>query len=124
MSEANDDSLGGEDRGEWDRSWRAMPHRRLTSPPQAGLGSLDALRGWGDPVSVTISQDPPEFCDRSWRESEYCAICGERTSDEGRLPASLHPAWASGRSVGVGVWVHRTCFERCPDTGEPAPIPW
>ena len=83
MSKAKDDSVDGEDREEWDRSWRAMPHRRLTSPPKTGLSCLDALRGWGDLVSFTISQDPPRFCDRPWRESEYCPICGEQTSGEG-----------------------------------------
>jgi hypothetical protein len=122
--DAKDYPVDGEDREQWDRSWRAMPHHRLTSRPKTDLRSLDALSGWGDPVSVTISQDPPQFCDRSWRESECCPICGERTSGAGRLPANLHPVWASGRTVGIGVWVHRTCFERCPNTGEPAPIPW
>ena len=123
MSDAKDYSLDGKDREEWDRIWRAMPHRRLTSPPKAGLGG-DALGRFGEPVSCTISQDPPLFRDRAWRESERCPICGERTSGKERLPASLHPRWASGLSVGLGVWVHRICFESCPDTGEPAPIPW
>jgi hypothetical protein len=118
-----DHSLDGKDREEWDRSWREMPHRRLSSPPKAGL-SGDALGRFGDPASWTISQDPPLFCDRAWRESECCPICGERASGKVRLPATLYPSWASGLSVGLGVWVHRTCFESCPDTGESAPIPW
>jgi hypothetical protein len=123
VSDAKDYSLGGEGREEWDRDWRVMPHRRLSSPPKTGLSS-NALGRFGNPISFTISQDPPQFCDRVWRESECCPICGERTSGEARLAASLHPGWASGLTVGIGVWVHRTCFESCPDTGENAPIPW
>ncbi len=102
MSDPKDYSLDGKDREEWDRSWRAMPHRRLSLPPKAGL-SGDALDRFGDPASCTISQDRPQFCDRPWRESECCPICGERASGEERLPASLHPRWASGLSIGIGV---------------------
>jgi hypothetical protein len=123
VANAKDYSLDGKDREEWDRSWRAMPHRRLSSPPKTGLGG-DALGCFGDPVSFTISQDPPQFSDRAGRDLECCPICGERTTGKDRLPASLHPRWASGLSVGLGVWVHRNCFESCPDTGELAPIPW
>jgi hypothetical protein len=123
MADAEDDTLDSEDREEWDRQWRAMPHRRMSSLPKAGVGS-DVLGGFDEPVSYTISQDPPEFCDRIGRESEHCPICGERTAGEDRVPASLHPRWASGLSIGFGVWVHRGCFMNCPDTGEPTPIPW
>jgi hypothetical protein len=123
MSDTKDYSLDGKDREDWDRSWSAMPHRHLSSPPKTDL-SGDMLSRFGHPVSFTISQDPPQFCDLAWRESEYCPICGERTFAEERLPASLYPRWASGLRVGLGVWVHRTCFANCPDTGSPAPIPW
>jgi hypothetical protein len=123
VSPAGGASPDGGDRAESDRLWRMMPHRRLASPPKAvsRVGLLDRL---GDPVSWSISQDPPQFSDGIWRESERCPICGERTSDQDRLPATLHPRWESGFTVGLGVWVHRACFERCPDKGEPAPIPW
>lgn len=47
MPEAKDYSLDGEDRDEWDRSWRAMPHRRLASPPKCGIGA--DLSGLGGP---------------------------------------------------------------------------
>lgn len=124
MSEAKDHSVDHKGREEWDRSWRAMPHRRLSFPPKVRLRSDPTGGRYGEPVAFTISQDPPEFCDRVWRESERCPICGERTVGEERLTASLHPTWANGLSIGVGVWVHRTCFERCPNAGEPAPIPW
>jgi hypothetical protein len=123
VPEAKDYSLGGKDREEWDRSWSAMQHRHLTSPPKTGFSS-DTLSRSGEFVSYTISEDPPHFSDRVGRESEYCPICGEWTAGEERLPATLHPRWASGLSVGLWVWVHRTCFESCPDTGDPAPIPW
>ena len=123
VTDANDVSLDGKDRDEWDRRWKAMPHRRLGSPPKIVLID-DLLRRFGDPDSFTVSEDPPRFCSRVGRNSECCPICGEPTSNTERLPASLHPRWANGLSVGFGVWVHRACFESCPDTGEPAPIPW
>ena len=123
MADAKDKIEVGKDREDWDRHWRAMPHRRLSLPPKAGVG-VDVLGGFGEPISYTISQDPPEFCDRIGRESERCPICGEQTAREERLPACLHPRWASGLSIGFGVWVHRACFMNCPDTDEPAPIPW
>ena len=123
MSKSNDSSLNPDDRTEWDRAWRAMPHRRLSSPPKIAI--LDStFSALGDPVSFTISEDPPEYQDRAWRASDRCPICGENTSDGERLPASLYPSWASGLSVGIGVWVHQTCFAACPEAGEPAPIPW
>jgi hypothetical protein len=112
-----------EDRTAWDQAWRAMPHRRLESPPRIEFnrGFLDQF---GDLVSVTISLDPPEYSERAWRESESCPVCGDTTAGAERLPATLYPNFASGRSYGLGVWVHRACFENCRDTGEPAPIPW
>jgi hypothetical protein len=123
MSPAGGASPVGEDRAEWDRLWRMMPHRRLPSPPKA-VSRVSPLDRLGDAVSCSISQDPPQFRDRMWRESDRCPICGERTSDQDRLPATLHPRWESGFNVGLGVWVHRACFEGCPDMAEPAPIPW
>jgi hypothetical protein len=65
VPDAKDDSFDAEDREEWDHSWSAMPHRRLSSPPKTGIPD-DLLSGWGDPVSFTISQDPPAFSDRMW----------------------------------------------------------
>lgn len=123
MPEARDYSPDGKDRDEWDRAWRAMPHRRLPSPPVSGIGS-DLWGRFGSPASTTISQDPPQFCACVWRGSECCPVCGAPTSAAERLPATLHPRWECGLSVGLGMWVHRSCFESCPEVGEPAPVPW
>jgi len=112
-----------EDRTAWDQAWRAMPHRRLESSPRIDVGR-EFGDHFGDLLSVTISLDPPEYSQRTWRESESCPVCGDPTTGSERLPASLHPIFASGFRYGLGVWVHRTCFENCRDTGEPAPIPW
>ena len=123
VSDAKDYSLDGDDREEWDRSWRAMPHRRLTSPPKAGVGS-GLAKQFGEPNAFTISQDPPQFADRPWRESDCCPICGDATTGSERLPATLNLRWADGLMVGCGVWAHGACFDNCPDTGEPTPVPW
>jgi hypothetical protein len=119
MSGPKDYSLDGKDRAEWDRAWRAMPHRRLLSPPRLNLDDR-----FGTLLSTTISQDPAEFSDFGFRESETCPICGVSTVDGERFAATLHPTWESGLGVGIGVWVHRTCFEACPLTDQPTPVPW
>jgi hypothetical protein len=107
---------------EWVRAWSVMPHRRLALPPavEIDLHGLDRLDG---PVSFTISLDPVQVCDKVWRGSECCPICGKLTSRDERLAATLK-LWRTRGCIGVGVWVHRTCFESCPDTDEPAPVPW
>ena len=120
MSGAKDYTLDGKDRPEWDRTWRPMSHRRLTAPPQFPIHYAH----FGTLISTTISQDPPEFADFLIRESETCPICGHSTRNALRWPASIHPTWESGLRVGIGVWVHRKCFESCPFTDEPAPVPW
>jgi hypothetical protein len=122
-SEAKDYSLDGEDREEWDRRWRAMPNRRLPSPPLIGIPE-DMIAQWRIPASVTISQAPPEFYARMYRETECCPVCGASTAGTERLPARLNPHWEELSNLGIGVWVHRTCFERCPDAGEPPGVPW
>jgi hypothetical protein len=102
-----------------------MPHRRLPAPPKIHLGNLPGAGVFADsPVSFTISLDPPEFADRAWRESSRCPVCGGATSPQSRQAASIHPTWPSGFSLGIGVWVHQDCFEQCPETDQPAPIPW
>jgi hypothetical protein len=115
--------LDPEDGEDWESRWRAMPHRRLTSPPKISL-DVESLAPLGETVSITISENPREFLGRVWRRSSRCPICGAFTVEGERLPASLHPRWASGLSVGVGVWVHEACFGGCPDADGPAPIPW
>lgn len=118
-----DYSLDGKDRAEWDQAWASMPHRRLLAPPKIDVaGSLGS--GCGELVSTTISEDPPQFSSKAWRPSENCPVCGVSTVGMQRLPASLHPTFAGGLSYGLGVWVHRSCFDGCPEAGEPSPIPW
>jgi hypothetical protein len=118
-----DYSLAGEDRAEWDLAWASMPHRRLLTPPKIDVaGSLGS--SCCEVVSVTISQDPPEFSNKVCRPSEICPVCGGTTVETERLPANLHPTFANGFSYGFGVWVHHPCFECCPGAGKPTPIPW
>jgi hypothetical protein len=93
------------------------------APPKVDVvGSFGS--GFGEVVSVTISQDPPEYSDKPWRKSEVCPVCGEMAAGPAQLPASLYPRFASGFSYGLGVWIHQSCFESCPDANEPTPIPW
>jgi hypothetical protein len=123
MVDEKDYSLDGKDRAEWDQAWASMPHRRLLTPPKIDVaGSFGS--GFGELVSVTISEDPPEYNNKPWRPSEICPVCGATTVGTTRLPSSLHPTFANGFSYSLGVWVHRSCFESCPDAGEPTPIPW
>jgi hypothetical protein len=122
VADAKDYSLDGKDREEWDRSWGAMPHRRLTSPPKARVGG-SLVDQFGEPTAFTISQAPVEFADRPYRESDHCPVCGGSTTGGERLPASLNLRWTDGLEIGCGVWVHRTCFEDLRDAGEPTPVP-
>jgi hypothetical protein len=121
--EEKDYSLDGKDRAEWDRAWASMPHHRLLTPPKIDVADSFGS-GCGEVVSVTISEDPVQFSAKAWRESEICPVCGTTTVGAQRLPATLHPTFANGLSLGIGVWVHQSCFEGCPDAGEPVPIPW
>jgi hypothetical protein len=123
LVDEKDSSLDGKDRAEWDQAWASMPHRRLLALPKVDFAASFGS-GFGQVVSVTISKDPPEFSNKVWRLSEDCPVCGATTAGMERLPANLHPTFANGISYGLGVWVHRSCFEGCPDAGEPAPIPW
>jgi hypothetical protein len=116
-----------EERIAWDHAWRVMPHHRLLSPP-----SIDVRAGlaehFGDVVAVTISLVPPEygwlFNQRAAPESETCAVCGQETSEPTRLSAMVNARFESGFRCGLGAWVHRSCFETCPEVGEPPPIPY
>jgi hypothetical protein len=126
MNDPTENASAGDDRTVWDRAWSSMPHRRIAAPEAIDLRPLlgDSLAEAGVPVSITIALDPPRFAPQGWRPSEFCPLCGALTNRVQRLPASIHLRFASGLSVGIGVWVHRACFERCPEAGEPAPIPW
>lgn len=122
MPDAKDYSPDGKDREEWDRGWSSMPHRHLAKWSKFEL--WDPRGHLGEPISITISQDPPQFADWVKRGSEPCPVCGEPTSATDRLAATLSPRWANGVRFGIGVWIHRICFESLPDVGGPAPIPW
>jgi hypothetical protein len=115
-------SSDSDNRAEWNRAWASMPHRRLISPG-FGIGR-DLISRFGNPISGTISQDPPPFAEGVWRESELCPICGNSTTGADRTAATIHRTWANGFRVGIGVWAHRACFEGCPVAGGPAPKPW
>jgi hypothetical protein len=108
-------------REEWDRLWSGRTERELRPPYKLGV-RLD--RRFGELVDVTISEAPAEVVDRLYFESATCPICGRPTSVASRLPASLNLTFANGIQVGQCVWAHPDCFERCPDTGLPAGIPW
>lgn len=111
-----------DNRSEWDRAWSNRPHRRLDTALK-----IDITQGldFGKVVSATISEDPAEFSDQVLRQYAECPICGQTTVGMSRLAANLHPLFETGISnISTGVWVHDNCFESCPDTGEPSPIPW
>jgi hypothetical protein len=107
------------DRSEWDRVWGLRTQHRLP----AGC-KLDLRLNFGQPISVTISEDPSQFADRNFRESEICPVCGESTKGQSRVPATLDVTFDGNLRLGIGVWAHRSCYEKCPDTGEKAGIPW
>jgi len=121
MSDEKDYTLDGKDRAEWDRLWSAKTQRRLPGPCMLDLPrecKSEALK------QVTIFDDPPEAAGLVFRSSDTCPICGAPTAGCDRVAASLDLTFASGLTFGMGVWAHRLCFERCADTGIPAPIPW
>jgi len=123
MSE-NDDDLHY--RKEWDLAWRSRTQRQLPAAPQTYFRDIDLFQGpaLGPPVAFTISDDPPEFAGRIFRQSEICPVCGHSTAGQPRVAASMHLTFEIGFSPTLGVWAHTTCFEQCPDTGQRAPIPW
>jgi hypothetical protein len=123
VSDDKDYSLDGKDREEWDRLWSARTQRLL--PGECKLNLSDAAGGLRRKlVSVTITDEPPEFAARLWRGSEVCPVCGESTAGCNRVAANLDVIFEGGVTFGVGVWAHQVCFEKCPDTGIPSRIPW
>jgi hypothetical protein len=123
MAELKDYSVDGKDRREWDRAWSAMPVRLMPRPPEFGMCG-DFVRAWGQPVSLTISENPQQFHHWAPRDSDRCPVCGTDTRNANRLPATLSPHWGNGLNLGIGVWVHRLCFESCAPEAGPAPVPW
>lgn len=118
-----DYSVDGDDRAEWDLAWASMSHRRLPWPPKIDLADFIGF-DLGPLVAITISEDPAELSNKVSRPSETCPVCGATIVGIERVAGTLHPTSATGFSCGVGVWVHLTCWNRCPDVGEPSPIPW
>jgi len=121
MSDEKDYTLDGKDREEWDRLWSARTQRILPGPCM-----LDLPRECRSETltRVTIFDCPSEVAHLVFRGSDTCPICGTSTACCARVAASLDVTFASGLSLGMGVWAHEGCFERCVDTGIPAPIPW
>ncbi len=81
---------GGEDRTEWDRVWRERPLRQLVKPVQIDT-ELPTDSVWGELVRVEIAADPTQFSYTSWRYSETCPVCGEVSSADHRIAATLYP---------------------------------
>jgi hypothetical protein len=111
----------------WNRAWRAMPHHRLLSPPSIDVGA-GLPESFGEVVAVTISLVPPEYAhllnEKVVPESVPCAVCGEEASGPTRLRVMVNTTFARGFRYGLGAWVHRRCFEECPEASEPPPIPY
>ncbi|REJ79650.1 MAG: hypothetical protein DWQ29_14940 [Planctomycetota bacterium] len=96
--------------------------RLLTSPPKPGsyygldipvvrVGIAEVRR---DQINVAFWDNRPIDC----------PICGQTTRDKERVSASLYPEYSNGVVIGHLVWVHSPCFEACPETDEPDPVPW
>ncbi|MBL8208311.1 MAG: hypothetical protein JNM09_29035 [Blastocatellia bacterium] len=116
-----------DDRHLWDSAWRNQPHRRIPSPLKLSqvlsLGQLEA--SYGQVILATISENPAEFSDQVWRETDNCPICGLETKIVDRVPASVHPEFQNGMNhFSFGVWMHQKCFETCSVIEGPAPVPW
>lgn len=123
--------MDDEARAEWDRAWSSMPHHAVIA------WSNEAVRGiLGDSISferliaMSVSADPAAYADKIYRATAVCPICGAMTDSTSRVAATIHPVVDLGEKLGqkfmggYGVWVHQNCFDRCPITYEPTPIPW
>jgi hypothetical protein len=111
-----------DERQEWDQAWSSQSHRLLSSRLR-----IDLINGlpFGTVVSATISADPPEFSNRVHQRYAECPVCGQTTEGVVRRAAHVHPEFENGvNSISFGVWVHDECYESCPETSRPAPIPW
>ncbi len=79
---------------------------------------------FGKVISAIIAEEPASFADTVPRLFDECPLCGRPTMGTPRLAASLNPTYENGFRHGQGVWAHVACFEDCPESNEPAPIPW
>lgn len=112
-----------EDRTEWDRVWRERPLRQIVKPVQIEVAPTPNP-AWGRVVRVEIAADPPQYADTIWRNSEGCPVCGEATTSDRRIAATIYPYFESGFSYGLPCWVHEACFAACEEIAGPAPVPW
>src|SRR5260370_38406879 len=106
------------DRTEWDCIGGTRTKHHLAWGCKLDLGRY----GLGKEILATISEDPPQFADQIWRESDICPVCGESTKGQARVPALLDVTFEGNLKIGIGVWAHSSCYATCPDTGEKAGI--
>jgi len=112
-----------EDRTEWDRMWRERPLRQLVNPVRMDV-ALPTDSTWGELLRVEIAPDPPLFSYTNWRYSEVCPVCGNGTSADNRIAATIYPHFDSGFTYGLPCWVHEDCLLSCEEVAGPAPAPW
>lgn len=118
-----------EDRVEWDNAWASMQHRVLKTWNDAAVERIVG-KDWGETaiVAITVSDNPPQFSDRIFRNSQLCPACGTSVDTDDRLPVSLYPSIQVGeRTVAptrFGGWMHSECFFGCPESDNMVPIPW
>ena len=113
-----------EDRTEWDRVWRERPLRQLVKPVQIDVAPTADPAARGRVVRVEIAADPPQYADSIGRDSEGCPVCGEVTSSDRRIAATIYPYFEGGFSYGLPCWVHEACLAACKEVAGPAPVPW
>jgi hypothetical protein len=112
-----------EDRTEWDKAWRECPLRQLVNLAQIDV-TPTADADWGKVIRVEIVADPPQFADTGWRNSDICSVCGNVTSADNRIAATIYPYFDSGFSYGLPCWVHEACLLSCEEIAGPALVPW
>ena len=113
--------LDDSDREEWDRLWALRTLRLLPGECKLEMNGFGSLKM----KAVALSDDPPEFTSRVFRESEVCPVCGTSTVGCVRVGGHLavefeRPAdwpFTGDPSYWCGVWVHPGCFELCQETG-------
>ena len=118
--EGEDEERENEEREKWRALFSGIKLRLLTAPPKVDVYGLE----FGELRLVGVSLDPEEVADQIWRESDVCPICGEKTTPADAIAASLQPEFNSGLSYLMGVWIHRACFEKCPESDEERGVPW
>jgi hypothetical protein len=110
-------------RAEIDRVCRGITLRVLPRPP-----AIPIPGDFGPLARVGIARDPDELesllGSPAYGLGPQCPVCGNTTEGHQRLRGSLQPEFVSGPSFLMPVWIHPTCLEACPDTGEQRGVPW